>query len=159
MLRDSIHSLAHVGPAVLQNDVIFGLDFNFDVTFFDHAVADAAILYPAGQPGVFGPVKFIFDRQQRSFQTHTLAEGLSGGGLSAGVQNIVVAELPPVKPALGTQLVDTAFHGKGDLVDTESAHGPARDIVGVYGFGFNINIRNVIGTGRMAGGPFEHLGP
>ncbi len=159
MLRDGVHSLAHFGPTVLQNDVIFGLDFNANVTFFDHAVADAAVFDPAGEPGVFGLVKFISDREQGFFQTDTLAEDLSGGGLSAGVQNVVIAELPPVKPALGTQGVDSAFHGKGDLVDAESAHGPARDIVGVYGFGFNINIRNGIGTGRMACGPFEHLGP
>ena len=47
--------------------MVFRFDFNFDFAFFDHAIADAAIFYPAGQTRGFGGIEFIFDGQQGFF--------------------------------------------------------------------------------------------
>jgi hypothetical protein len=43
LLGDGIDTLAHFGPPVLQNEMVFRLDFNFNLAFFEHAIADTAI--------------------------------------------------------------------------------------------------------------------
>ena len=97
-----VHPLAHLRPAVVDDDPPGRLDRDAHLGRVGHAVADARVLDAAGQPGVFGRAELVAHGQQRLAQARPALDDLPGGRHAAVDHGVVVTELPAVETALLT---------------------------------------------------------
>ena len=82
---------------------------------------------------------------------------MTGGGHPPGGEDVVVTKLPMIKAAFDAEFIDQAYHGEIGLIDTESAEGPRRGVVGVVGTGHDVHAGHMVGRRGMAPGTGDHL--
>ena len=107
-----MNALTHFGPAVTQFNAIRGHDLEARIADFLQAVTNAAILDGASQSGILVLVEAILDRLQTLTQADPLTQHMTGGGYTAGGQDVVVAKLPVIKAGLDAEFIHQAFHGE-----------------------------------------------
>jgi hypothetical protein len=83
---------------------------------------------------------------------------LPGGEGVADAENVAITHFPTVEAHPLRQHVQAGFDGKRGLVGAESAHGPARRIVGVNRQRFHIDMIHAIRPAGVPGSSLQHLG-
>ena len=82
---------------------------------------------------------------------------LTGSPDGAGRHDVARAHLPSADADLLGEAVDHALHRELRLIGAEAAERAADRVVGAHGDGLDVDGRHRVRTGRVAGGPFEHL--
>src|SRR3972149_4923847 len=125
--EDGEQALAHLGVAVVERDR--GVVFNDQAALapLGGAVADPAVLDPAGDP--HRPTRALrlvvggLDRLQRPGDTHGLVEHLAGAEEIALLDDVAAADLPGVDPHPGREEIQRSLHSAVGLVRAEAPQG------------------------------------
>ncbi len=153
--------LAHLRVAVVERDRAVRLHDEPALAPLGDAVADAAVLEPAGDPDrlprATGAVVRVLHRVERLAKSHRLLEHLAGGHCVADGHGVAAADLPAVEADFPREQVQAALDGERRLRYAEAAHGPARRVVGVNSKRLHVHSRHAVRAAGVARRALQHL--
>ena len=101
-------------------------------------------------------VDYVFDGQQRFFQRRAFVGDLSVGEHAARLDGIAETNLPWRDANLARQQIQIALHGEAGLRDAKPAESARRNVVGVNGAAFDIDVVNLIGPRGVRASALQH---